>query len=70
MSNQQNLEKKYSQAARREIRREIANQARVWEKAMKSKPKYMPKFIFNWMRSITINEQFFDKYNVGQGPLV
>ena len=65
MSNQKNLQKKYSQAARREIRKEVAKQTRVWVKAMKPKPKYLPLFIFNWLRSITINPEFFNSYQVG-----
>ena len=66
MSEKKNLQKKYNQAARREIRRELSVQMRVWEKALKPKPKFMPLFMFNWMRNLTIKTEFFNKYEVGQ----
>lgn len=59
------IQKKYNQAARREIRKLVGQQQKVWEKAMKPKPKYLPKFIWNKLQNLVINKGFFEHYEIG-----
>lgn len=66
MKKAERLQKKYNQAARREVRALVGKQKKVWEHAMRPKPKYMPKFLWKKLQDLVINEGFIKDYEIGK----